>query len=256
MSYPFPPKTAIVGLIAGILGESRNMYWRAGSPLASMELALEILRPGIPMSLRVNHEQTKENFSGITLGSRYGKVTIVKTVDTTKRGFTTQQKLQVLRDVVYRIYCRFPVGVDTGKELSRALEKHEYVYPPYLGNVNFFAEVDYVGNFPLIPVKNDKPGISSIVPASCMNPSDESFRMGSHDMCFNVPCAYKVEKELLRGEIDEEQIPGLNTWRIVDVSYDNFLFHDAGEPIEVEVKEGIEIFSINSNGQRPVFCFY
>ena len=256
MSYPFPPKTAIVGLIAGILGESRNMYWRAESPLSSMQIAMEILQPGIPIPLRVNHEQTKENFSGITLGSRYGKVTLVKTVKTTERGFTTQQKLQVLRDVAYRIYCRLPVGVDMGKKLSRALEKHEYVYPPYLGNVNFFAEINHVGKFPLIPVKNNNPGFSSIVPASCIDPLDENVRMGSHDMCFNVPCSYSVERELIHGEIGEEQIPGLNTWRIVDVSYDNFLFHDASEPLEVHVKKGVEIFSIDSKNQRPVFCFY
>ncbi|MHA1228741.1 MAG: CRISPR-associated protein Cas5, partial [Candidatus Hodarchaeales archaeon] len=142
ISYPFPPRTAIIGLIAGILGIPRNTYWESGHPLRKTKLAIEVVKPIKRYGLKVNYTRTRESTS---LGSGTNRVVFHfpnKPIHPESRGYITQVRLDLLKDVYYRVYCNFKDPLFT--KFVEAVKNHHYIYPPYLGHANLLARVSYI----------------------------------------------------------------------------------------------------------------
>ena len=149
MTYDFPPRTTISGLIACILGYEQNSYHDVFSEENSL-IGLRIMNPVNKINFNYNNLNTK-----------------------TKRGFLGKAKnprlrvhSELLKDVKYRIYVSFK-DEDLLEELFNMLKEHRSVYTPYLGKA--FCNCDFKLAYPEIfdltmrPVDDEGVNIDSVL---------------------------------------------------------------------------------------------
>lgn len=148
LSYSFPPRTVIAGLIAGLLGmpnekekDTRKRYYEQFSDencLIAVSIRTAIRR----MMQTVNYIRTK-SLSEVN-GSAGG----------------TQIPLEILipRDadeIIYRIYF-WHKNDDIYSTLKEGLENQSYIYPPYMGLTEFLASIEYIGEGKITPNTNEE----------------------------------------------------------------------------------------------------
>jgi CRISPR-associated protein Cas5h len=190
MSFPFPPRTTVLGLLAGILGYERNSYWKKDNPLRMAKIAIEVIHPVRTYPLKVNYVQTKYPL-------RIGKATILIPTDPlgpTSRGFTTQFRLDLLSNPKYRVYAAID-DEDVFTALKTSLEDHCYKYPPYLGHANLLAELELIGIFPYEEVRPGKYNVTGLIPLSVVNIDSESFVAGDFHIVHGVPMSMRIREE-------------------------------------------------------------
>jgi len=194
-TFPFPPRTALMGLIAGILGIQRNSYWQENQKFYSAKIAVEILNMVLKDSLKINYTQTKTITSLRKIGA---PITLLIPKDPgshKSRGFITQFKLDLLKNVKYRIY----VSIDDDelhKQLVKRLKEKKYVYPPYLGHANFFANINYLGNYDADYLGAGEYTVSGLIAASALlDEKDLIYQSGGVTVVFNVPMVMKAIEE-------------------------------------------------------------
>lgn len=147
VSYPFPPPTAVAGLIAAIIGINHGASDEAKSALfwdymRGVQVGIGIITPVKWMSAAVN-------------------LIFYKTpnAELTKH---TQVKHQLVKNPHYRIYVK---GGDIYPELKEKLTKEEFIYTPYLGAAYALADIDYIGEYQAEKVKLEE-GFDTLVPAN------------------------------------------------------------------------------------------
>jgi CRISPR-associated protein Cas5h len=146
VSFPFPPPTAVCGLIAAIVGLDHGAsegalkaeYW---DRVRGMQVALGLRRPVAWFSTAVNLIKFKSPSGDM--------------------GEHIQVKHQLLKRPAYRIYVR---GGEVYDELKKRLERQEFIFTPYLGVAFALAEYSYVGEFRETPVEEEAMGIDSVLP--------------------------------------------------------------------------------------------
>jgi CRISPR-associated protein Cas5h len=114
LTYSIPPRTAITGLIAAILGIDKNEYLKYFSKKEA-NIAIQILNPVKKVTLSQNLIDTK------TSGKMMNEI---------KQ--RTQIRFELLKDPKYRIYVKHS---DSGlmKKLTDYVTEHKSVYTPCLG---------------------------------------------------------------------------------------------------------------------------
>lgn len=145
VSFPFPPPTAIAGLIGAICGFDngggrvafRADYW---DKVRGCRVGLRILRPGRIGRYTLNFSNTKDP----------GKSPRI------------QVKHQLLLEPSFRIYLEGPLE----DELSGRLERGEFAFTPYLGVAYAMAEISYVGRSKVHQVGNFNLELDSVLPFS------------------------------------------------------------------------------------------
>jgi len=152
LSYTFPPRTTIAGLIAGILGipserfEPENSYYEDFYP-EKCKIALSVMTPLRKIIQTVNYVQTKKSEGGIKVidgsaGSTQIPLEIV----------LPQEKDEYL---CYRIY--FYHTDELFEKLQDCLKNKRWVYPPYLGISEFLADIEFIDSTDKVkPVEGDK----------------------------------------------------------------------------------------------------
>jgi len=135
LSYLFPPRTVVVGLIAGLLGlpserhTKKETYYEKFSEekcVVAVSLRTRVRR----MMQTVNYIRTKS----------------LSEIDGSAGG--TQIPLEILlpetgNEIIYRIYfCHVDEGIYY--ELKERLDEQRFVYPPYMGLTEFLASIDYI----------------------------------------------------------------------------------------------------------------
>ena len=129
LSYTFPPRTTITGLIAGMLGRARDSYYEEFNS-DKCRIAISIRTPIRKIMQTVNYVRTK-SLGELNLSAGH-----------------TQIPLEILlpfknSDMVkYRIY--FYHADDIFYKFREILERGNFVYPPYLGISEFIAEVEFI----------------------------------------------------------------------------------------------------------------
>ena len=137
LSYLFPPRTVVVGLIAGLLGLPSERHTKEKED--------------------IYHEKFDERncFVAVSLRSKVKRmmqtVNYVRTKSLSEingSAGSTQIPLEILipengHEVTCRIYF---YHTDKGiyGELKERLEKRMFVFPPYLGVTEFLASIDYI----------------------------------------------------------------------------------------------------------------
>ncbi len=128
LSYAFPTRTTVTGILAGILGLEKDSYYETFS-LESCSIAISIRSPIRKLIQSVNYiqtEKTTENFIGFKGGTQIPIEWIVPIPES-----------DLLR---YRVYVTHSEKLE---EISRAVEQP--YYPPYLGLTECPGYIDLVG---------------------------------------------------------------------------------------------------------------
>lgn len=140
LSYLFPPRTVVVGLIAGLLGlpserhtkDREKTYYEKFDEkrcLVAVSLRSKVRR----IMQTVNYIRTK-SLSEVN-GSAGG----------------TQTPLEILlpesdNEITYRLYFYHADEEEKiHNDLKQRLEEQRFLFPPYMGITEFLASIDYIG---------------------------------------------------------------------------------------------------------------
>ena len=146
VSFPFPPPTAVAGLLAAIVGLDHNAA--RGSKNAAFWPALQGTRVAI----------------GIRNPLRWFSTTVNLLKSKSSNGSFTehiQSKHQLVKNPCYRIYVS---GGGLYEDLKRRLEKGEFIFTPYLGTAYALADIRYLGEFDQQPVTGPETWTDTVVP--------------------------------------------------------------------------------------------
>ncbi|WP_308574344.1 type I-B CRISPR-associated protein Cas5b [uncultured Methanosphaera sp.] len=148
ISYPFPSRTTIAGIISCILGYSRDSYYELFQPENS-KIGLKIINPIKNTRINLNYINTK---LGMNLSDIEGN------------GKRTQVPAEFIKDPKYRIY----VSLDDEKimkQLYTLLNEHKSIYTPCLGISECLADFKIIDNkiYTVKPQKDENVSIDSIV---------------------------------------------------------------------------------------------
>ena len=146
VSYPFPPPTAIAGLLAAVTGIGHDAgngcknaaYWRE---MAGTRVALGLRNPVRWLSTTVNLIKYK-NPNG-------------------NMGEHIQSKHQLVKKPHYRIYVS---GGGMYAEIKRRLEKREFIFTPYLGVAYALADIKYLGEFDEEEIADQESFVNTVIP--------------------------------------------------------------------------------------------
>lgn len=136
LSYSFPPRTTIAGLIAGMLGIERDEYYEKFN-CEKCKIGVSVRTPIRKIMQTVNYIRTKS----------LGEVNL--------SAGPTQIPLEIVlpskydEQLNYRIY--FYHATELFDRLRKILEAKKFVYPPYLGISEFIAEIRYIDS-----IRDDK----------------------------------------------------------------------------------------------------
>lgn len=130
ISFPFPSRTTVAGLISSILGFERDSYYDIFTEQNS-KIGLRILNPIKKVRLNLNYINTKVGFYLHDINQ--------------KQGLRTQVQAEFLKDPRFRIFISLN---DNGimDELFDLLYNHQSIYTPYLGISECLANFKLVGD--------------------------------------------------------------------------------------------------------------
>ncbi|MGI9861619.1 type I-B CRISPR-associated protein Cas5b [Moorella naiadis] len=146
VSFPFPPPTAVAGLVGAITGLDHGAArgsWRAEfwHHLAGTQIALGFNREPLWMTTTVNMIKFKSPSGDMSEH--------------------IQAKHQLVKKPSYRVYLR---GGAIYIELKKRLERGEFVYTPYLGVAWALADIAYVGEINEVEVREEDTWINTVLP--------------------------------------------------------------------------------------------
>jgi CRISPR-associated protein Cas5h len=153
LSYAFPPRTVITGLIAGILGYERDTYYDIFSS-ENCSIALSIRNPVRKLMQTVNYMRTKD-IKEITGSGGHTQIPIE---------FVLPQIGQ--NSLKYRVYFLHKKE-EIIENLKEKLKKGSFEYPPYLGLTECPAKVSLIdgeGEISLIMDLHNPIEIMTVVP--------------------------------------------------------------------------------------------
>ncbi len=239
LSFPFT-RTAIIGIIGSILGKDRNSYWGEDHPLGNAQIAVQLINSEDNQnfqnsSLTVNYAHTKYT---VNIAARSNTLKSFIS-EGTKRGFVTDVRLDLLRNVHYRIYFRKPIDSkdqELYNELKKYLENNWSHYIPYLGHANLLADIKYIGEFPLNKISKELVSISSVIPVSFIQQDFLKILQRKISITMNIP---------IRMEI--------NDGKIVNAITEHFMIPDKlkGE-IQIKLKPDINSFSFQTDIENKI----
>lgn len=148
LTYPFPTRTVLSGIIAAILGIERDCYYEIFEETNSA-FALQIINSVKKIRIKQNLIDTK---TGFYLWDNDGQ--------------RTQIPFEYIKEPRYRIYASLE-----GRQfdsLNDLLNEHKSIYTPYLGISECVANFEYAGTFEVSEQKADGNiiEISSVIPWS------------------------------------------------------------------------------------------
>jgi CRISPR-associated protein Cas5h len=150
LSYPFPPRTAVAGIISAILGLKKDSYHEELFNEDNSKISIRILGGLDKIKLGLNLLDTKFGFTPDEIIKKGQPPRI-------------QVPFHFFKDVKYRIYVWLKNN-EMFYKLEKMLKEHKSVYTPYLGLAFLIADFEFIGRFNLEPSKGDA-HIVTIVPS-------------------------------------------------------------------------------------------
>lgn len=200
VSFPFPPPTAVAGLLAAIVGIANGshekpynaQYWEQ---MEGTQIALSIRHPIAWYSSTLNFWNVKEP----------------------QKNPHIRVKHQFVKNPCYRIY----VSDGIEKVLCNYLQKGTFVYTPFLGTAYAIAEITYQGEFIKKPVVEKRIALSSVLPLLPQNVVD--FNIESTKGMFRDKYPFRLTNQRAFYESITVLYPAaekiyLNEWEGLDVS--------------------------------------
>jgi CRISPR-associated protein Cas5h len=165
LSYPFPPRTTIAGLIAGIMGYERDSYAEELG-LDRCQIAVSVRVPVRRVMQRVNYVMTEGNVWQKNAGGFDGSAGPIQV--------PVEWVFPAVghRELRYRIYVTHKDG-EWLERLRETLENGVPFYPPYLGMSECPGRVEHVAtveDWKLEPRDEDLP-LRTVLPAEAISGS-------------------------------------------------------------------------------------
>ncbi|MEW6009509.1 MAG: type I-B CRISPR-associated protein Cas5b [Candidatus Omnitrophota bacterium] len=156
LSYSFPPRTTITGLIAGMLGKERDSYYEEFA-INNCKIALSIRKPMRKIMQTVNYLRTKKE-DGYTTSRKVIEHFIERQISK----YPTPLELIVPQnfndEIVYRIYFCYVGNERIMDELYLMLKNGKANYPIFLGLSEFLAKAKFIADVLSQNIKEYKHG--------------------------------------------------------------------------------------------------
>jgi len=149
LTYSFPPRTAIVGMVGAILGIQREKVAEIFK-VSDTRIAVRPMRPIQKDSLPQNWRQTPPSI-------REGRFALDKMHE------SFQSNLEVIRRPNYCIIF-WHRNEQMMQELTERLKSKRWFYPPYLGIMGFLADVEWEAEDTAEEYESDQEIIYSVLP--------------------------------------------------------------------------------------------
>lgn len=134
LSYSFPPRTAVAGLVAALIGYDRDSYYKALSS-DKCRIALQIRAPVRHVTNTLNYLMTDKPLNLKKLRGAGGSMQVH--VDLLLSGGLEQSQLS------FRVFFNHK-DERLLNEVAERIRDRRFFYPPSLGTANCLAEVEYV----------------------------------------------------------------------------------------------------------------
>jgi len=143
MSYSFPPRTTIAGLLAGIMGLERDSYYELFSS-EHCNIAISVRSPIRKIVQTVNYMFVKDpgdvnNYKGHT--------------QIPLEFILPDGNIENLR---YRIYFQHN-ELNIHQTIKERIKNNRYVYPPYLGISEMLGRIEWIGETEGTWMESEKP---------------------------------------------------------------------------------------------------
>ena len=143
LSYSFPPRTTIAGLIAGLLGREKDTYYEEFGD-ENCKIALSIRKPIRKIMQTVNYIRTKEG-DGYSTAKGVIKRFIEKQINKYPTPLEVVIPLEFADEIIFRIYF-YHQNNDLIDELSLMVKNGKTKYPLYLGLSEFLANAEFIAD--------------------------------------------------------------------------------------------------------------
>jgi CRISPR-associated protein Cas5h len=148
LTYSFPPRTALSGLIGAIIGLDKTEYFRHFFKVDA-KIGCKIREPVKKVRIGENLIDTKSAV----------KMHLIKN--------RTQIRFEFIKDPKYRIYFSHS-DEQLHNKLKDLLTSHQSVYTPCLGLSELICNFKFIGDFGLKCSGEDFQDIDSVVPGNCL----------------------------------------------------------------------------------------
>lgn len=191
LSYPFPPRTTLAGLIAGLMGYERDSYSEDLS-LENCDIAVSVRTPVRRAMQRVNYVLTEKgtvwNKGAAGFDGSRGSIQVPVEWVFPAVGAS------MLR---YRVYVTHR-DAEWLSSFSSILEEGSWVYPPYLGMSECLAQLEYLATVEDWDQKSTSEvvQISTVIPSRCLNGGPE-LKNGTQIVKERTPFALDENRRLI-----------------------------------------------------------
>ncbi|WP_456426528.1 type I-B CRISPR-associated protein Cas5b [Desulfurobacterium sp.] len=178
ISYGFPPRTAVIGMISAILGYEKDSYYNVFSP-ENLRISVSVLHPVRKYIQSINYVRTKPDQDNFNKFVNTVQAYLEQKINTYP--VSVELLIPEKEVIAYRIYIYFK-NEEIYKNLKRYLENRKSFYPVYLGISEFLADIEFIGEFEL-KIPDESKGVKSIIPQELFDSID-----------FSKPVSLIVEK--------------------------------------------------------------
>lgn len=185
LSYYFPPRTTIIGLIAGLLGFERDSYYEIFSP-EKTKISLIIKSPLRKITQTINYIWAND----------------VKYLNSSK-GQHTQVPFEIVlpqdikENICYRIffYHKDKKLFDNFKE---KLKTYTFCFPPYLGITEFIGNIEFIGEGFANKVKDKNIELDSIINVDFIKKNNLNLEtyIGAHYVKEKMPFSFDKNRSI------------------------------------------------------------
>lgn len=169
LTFSFPPPTAVIGIVAAILGLDKEAYWDTFSP-DNTKVAVKIINPVKKIRMGINVIETK------SAGPMLNRIRQ-----------RSQLKYEYLKDAHYRLFFSHE-DQSLMESMKNMLAAHKTVYTLSLGIAQMLAGFCYVGEY----VPQDIPD-GEYVQVNSVIPLDDNLKSDSKVIKFQENRQYTKE---------------------------------------------------------------
>ena len=222
LTFAFPPRTALQGIVGAILGYSKDEYIeRLKDACISVSLNNPIKKMRVPLNF-VNTKDappvTISKLKAYFLGLRKAKW----------HEPHTQIRLEIVKKPSYRVYFYSPTN-QVMTALFQLLNTHKCVYVPYLGIANFISNFHFLGEYEASIIKGNNEAIEVLSPIKIKGLLQEEFLVLEEGKVYF--------RERMPIQLKKDRTPA---------AYGTYLFEPNGKSIKARVKEYVKIKGIGN----------
>ncbi|MBD3211460.1 MAG: type I-B CRISPR-associated protein Cas5 [Candidatus Lokiarchaeota archaeon] len=244
LTYDFPPKTSLIGMVGSILGYNRNS--KEIKKLNDTKIGVCILNPINKIHQGINWLNTKvKNVKKIEDEIQSYFEPIKKYSNNDFYGFVGINKnkpssLQLLKNPKFRIFLSIE-NFDEYPKFSNSIRNHHYYYSPYMGQTEFLCSVNYVDEIESELKKCDLESnyiiMNSIIPQSYLLKKEDQHQI-------DIPEESSIIVEQMPLEYNNDI-----------TEFHKIIYDKSREPIKVLVKEYYKISSQSLEEDYNIILF-